>query len=96
LFHYNSYNSLQVVAEKRFTHGYQFLAHYTWSKALGYDSGYYAIDPRLNFGVTSTDRRHVFVLTNLVELPFGKGKRFLGSAGGILGAIVGAGRSMEL
>jgi len=89
LFHYNSYNSLQVVAEKRFTHGYQFLAHYTWSKALGYDSGYYAIDPRLNFGVTSTDRRHVFVLTNLVELPFGKGKRFLGSAGGITDHIVG-------
>ena len=47
-----NYNSLQVVAEKRFTQGYQSLAHYTWSKALGYDSGYYAIDPRLNFGVT--------------------------------------------
>jgi len=30
-----------VVAEKRFTDGYQFLAHYTWSKALRYDSGYY-------------------------------------------------------
>jgi Carboxypeptidase regulatory-like domain/TonB dependent receptor len=85
----NNYNSLQVVAERRLTQGYQFLAHYTWSKALGYDSGYYAIDPRLNFGVTSTDRRHVFVLTNLVELPFGKGKRFLGSAGGIADHIVG-------
>ena len=32
----DTYNSLQVVAEKRFTRGYQFLAHYTWSKALGY------------------------------------------------------------
>jgi len=84
------------VAEKRFTHGYQFLAHYTWSKALGYDSGYYAIDPRLNFGVTSTDRRHVFVLTNLVELPFGKGQEVFRKRRRILGAIVGAGRSMEL
>jgi len=47
--------------DKRFTRGYQFLAHYTWSKALGYDSDYYAIDPKLNYGVDYTDREHVFV-----------------------------------
>ena len=74
----NTYNSLQVVAEKRFTKGYQFLAHYTWSKALGYDSDYYAVDPTLNYGAANADRRHVFVLSNLIELPFGKGKAFLG------------------
>ena len=72
----DTYNSLQVVAEKRFTRGYEFLAHYTWSKALGYDTDYYAIDPKLNYGVANTDRKHVFVLTNLIELPFGKGKKF--------------------
>jgi hypothetical protein len=85
----NNYNSLQVVAEKRFSKGYQFLAHYTWSKSLGYDSDYYAIDPKLNYGVSSTDRKHVFVLANLVELPFGKGKTFLGGAGEIANRIVG-------
>ena len=85
----DSYNSLQVVADKRFTRGYQFLAHYTWSKALGYDPDYYAIDPKLNYGVSSTDRKHVFVLTNLLELPVGKGKALLGSAGGIANRIVG-------
>jgi outer membrane receptor protein involved in Fe transport len=36
----DSYHSLQVVADKRFTRGYQFLAHYTWSKAMGYDPDY--------------------------------------------------------
>jgi hypothetical protein len=85
----DSYHSLQVVADKRFTRGYQFLAHYTWSKAMGYDSDYYAIDPKLNYGVSSTDRKHVFVLSNLVELPVGKGKPLLGGVGGIANRIVG-------
>lgn len=94
IFYYGSdasdnYNSLQVVAEKRFTNGYQFLAHYTWSKALGFDSDYFAIDPKLNYGVDNTDRKHVFVLTNLIELPFGKGKTFLGGVNGIAERIVG-------
>jgi outer membrane receptor protein involved in Fe transport len=85
----DSYHSLQVVADKRFTGGYQFLAHYTWSKAMGYDSDYYAIDPKLNYGVSSTDREHVFVVTNLLNLPVGKGKAFLGGTGGIADRIVG-------
>jgi outer membrane receptor protein involved in Fe transport len=85
----DSYNSLQVVAEKRFTQGYQFLAHYTWSKALGYDADYYAIAPKLNYGVSTTDRKHVFVLASLVELPLGRGKRFFGGVSGIADHIVG-------
>jgi outer membrane receptor protein involved in Fe transport len=85
----DTYNSLQVVAEKRFTKGYQFLAHYTWSKILGYDSDYYAVDPKLNYGAANADRRHVFVLSNVIELPFGKGKAFLGGIKGIADGVVG-------
>jgi len=85
----NTYNSLQLLGEKRFTKGYQFLAHYTWAKALGYDSDYYAVDPKLNYGPANTDRRHVFVLSNLMELPFGKGRSFLGSSSGIVDSIAG-------
>src|SRR5712691_5976236 len=69
--------------------GFQFLAHYTWSKSLNYDSDYYAINPRLNYGVVDTDRKHVFLLTGLVELPFGRGKTFLGGVRGIADRIVG-------
>jgi outer membrane receptor protein involved in Fe transport len=85
----DNYNSLQVAAEKRFTKGYQFLAHYTWSKAQTYDTDYYAIDPSVNYGVANTDRKHVFVLTNLLDLPFGKGRTFLGNVNGIADRIVG-------
>jgi len=85
----DNYNSLQVAVEKRFARGFQFRAHYTWSKALNYDSDYYAINPRLNYGVANTDRKHVFVVTNVVELPFGRSKALLGNVDGIAERIVG-------
>ena len=75
----NHYNALQVKAEKRFSNGYQFLSHYTWSKALGYDGDYYDIDPRVNFGPSNSDRKHVFVLENVIDLPVGRKRRFLSS-----------------
>jgi hypothetical protein len=84
----DNYNSLQVKAEKRFSQGYQFLAHYTWSKALHYYGDYYAIDPKLNYGPPSTDRKHVFVLTNMIDLPFGKGKILLGNVGTLPNRII--------
>jgi outer membrane receptor protein involved in Fe transport len=85
----DNYNALQAAVEKRFAKGYQFLAHYTWSKTLTYDGDYYAIDPKLNYGVSNSDRKYVFVLTNLIDLPFGKGKSFLWNIGGITDRIVG-------
>jgi outer membrane receptor protein involved in Fe transport len=85
----DNYNSLQVVAEKHFTKGYQFLAHYTWAKAMGYDSDYYAIDPKLNYGPDNTDRKQVFILTGLAELPFGRTKTFLGNANRVTDLFVG-------
>ncbi len=84
----DNYNALQAAIEKRFSKGYQFLAHYTWSKALTYDSDYYAIDPRLNYGLSNSDRKHVFVLTSVIDLPFGKGKTFLGNASGFADRII--------
>ncbi len=85
----NSYHGLQAKVEKRFSKGYQFLAHYTWSQAFNEDADYFPIDPRVNHGPNDLNRRHVFVFTNLVELPFGRGKRFLGDASGVLEHIVG-------
>ena len=85
----DNYNALQAAVEKRFSKGYQFLAHYTWSKALTYDSDYYAINPKLNYGVSNSDRKHVFVLTNVIDLPFGRGKAFLGNDSRLINHIVG-------
>jgi len=85
----DNYNSLQVVMEKRFTKGYEFLVHYTWSKAMSYDSDYYAIDPKLNYGVGNTSRKHIFVLSSVVQLPVGRDRTLLGSVSPIINGIVG-------
>ena len=44
-----SYNALQVKVHRHMSHGLQFIAHYTWSSALGYyhDGGYFAANPRV-------------------------------------------------
>ncbi len=73
----NHYHALQTKVEKRFTQGYQFSAHYTLSRNTNFDSGGYNFHRAQTFGVQDFNRTHVFVLTGLWGLPFGKGKRFL-------------------
>lgn len=85
----DSYNALQVMFEKRLAKNYQLLAHYTWSKALSYDSDYYAINPELNYGVANTNREHTFVLSSVIELPLGNGRALLRSSGPMVNRIVG-------
>lgn len=79
----NNYNSMQVNLQRRFRGGLSFGAAYTWSKSLGVgdDQAGFVIhsDIRRNYGPTGFDRRHMFVLNHIWELPFGTGKAFLNS-----------------
>jgi len=72
----NNFNALEAKVEKRFSEGLQILSHYTWSKAHNFSDDYFAIDPRVNYGVDDNNRRHVFLISTLYELPFGHGRRF--------------------
>jgi hypothetical protein len=81
------YHSLQTKLEKRFSQGMTFLVSYAWSKSIddvSTDIGPTAQNPR-DFrnerGVSDFDIPHILVASYLYELPFGKGKRFLGDAG---------------
>jgi carboxypeptidase family protein/TonB-dependent receptor-like protein len=88
----NNYNSLQATLNKSFSHGYEFLAHYTWGKALDYESSYFNVEPRkakMGYGPADFDRSHAFVLANLWSLPVGRGKSLLAEAGPIVDRIVG-------
>jgi hypothetical protein len=88
----NNYNSLQAKLNKSFRQGYEFLAHYTWGKALNYESSYFNVDPataKMGYGPANFDRSHVFVLANLWSLPVGRGKPLLAKAGPIVDRIVG-------
>ena len=86
-----NYNALQIKAQQNMSHGLQFIAHYTWSRALGYyhDDGYYAANPRIEYGPDSNNRAQVFVFNAVYQLPFGKGKMYGGGAGKAENLIIG-------
>jgi hypothetical protein len=84
----NNYNAFEAKMEKRFTSAYEVLAHYTWAKGLGPDFDYFTIDPKLNYAVNDFDRKHAIVVTNFLELPFGRGKPWLGNASQTIDRLV--------
>lgn len=86
----NNYNSLQLTVEKRFSNGLSFQSSYTFQHANYYgNSGYYNINPRVQYGANSNYRNQVFILTQVYQLPFGKGKKWGSSAGRMEDLIIG-------
>jgi len=98
------YNSLQVEAEKRLSHGLWSLTSYTWSKTLtttnttqdpanGGSSVAGAFSPfqpmGRNYGLAADDTPQVFSEALSYNLPFGQGERFLSNASGLLQKLVG-------
>jgi hypothetical protein len=85
----SSYKAFEVKVEKRFASGLQFISHYTFSHADGYDSNYYAVSHPIAYGPVDFNRNHVFVFNTVYELPFGKGKKYMGNAGRAMDYAVG-------
>lgn len=97
------YNGLQTTLEKHYSNGLNLLATYTYSRCRS-DSGdllngtaigaYRApyvpgAGIQADYGDCDFDIRHVFHFSGGYELPFGKGKAFLGSASQRLNLLVG-------
>jgi hypothetical protein len=97
---FSNYHSLQVRFEKNFSHGLQFQASYTYAHALD-DASSAALGslnngdfrdqrfPSLEYGNSDFDVRHRLVVSYIYQLPFGNGKRFGGSATGLLNQAIG-------
>jgi Carboxypeptidase regulatory-like domain/TonB dependent receptor len=85
----DNYNSLQAKVNRSFNHGYSFMAHYTWSKGLDFDDNYFRVDPRVGYGPGSFDIRHRFVMTNIWNLPIGRGKELWGGISPVADRFVG-------
>lgn len=85
------YNSLQASVEKRLARNFSFTMAYTWSRSIDYTSNNGGLGNPLileyNKAVSDFDRKHGFTLSHTVELPFGRGQKFLnkGAAAVILG-----------
>jgi hypothetical protein len=81
----SAYNSLQGFLEKRFTHGLQLTAAYTWSKSFDQASSFEGIlnpiDPKRSRSLSAFDARHRIVLSYYWELPVPK---FSGAKGQVL------------
>ena len=79
----SAYNSLQVSLDKRFAHGLQFNAAYTWSKSLDDSSSFEGILNPLpnahNRALSLFDARHRFVVSYDWEIP--------GKANGLRGKL---------
>jgi hypothetical protein len=69
-----SYRALLVRVDKRFSHGFQFLASYAYSSNVGnnFDAGFNNDNPLDNQGPIDRDFRHIVTLSGIAELP----KRF--------------------
>jgi hypothetical protein len=86
------YNALQVKLQQNMSHGLQFIAHYTWSRALNYTNQwtqYFAVNPRVDYGPDGQNRPQVFVALVTYDLPFGKGKMFGSNAGRAENLLIG-------
>ena len=83
------YNALQVKIDKRFSHGFQLLSHYTYAHANKYDSGYYVNSHVYSYGPDDQVRNSAWITSGVYELPFGKGKPFAGNSGRAEDLIVG-------
>ena len=85
----NRYYALQTKVEHRFSRGLQLLGHYTWSRALDFDSTQYIYNRVLGFGPNANNRNHVITAMGLWEIPVGRGRSALKNMPRGLDAVVG-------
>ena len=76
----SSYHAMQVKVQKRATHGLDFLATYTYGKAMANSETGGPFSNNLNWwqdhGPANYDRTHTLTISNVWELPFGHGRHF--------------------
>jgi hypothetical protein len=96
----SNYNSLQVRLEKRYSHGLQYEAAYTFAHALdnassaslgSVNNGDFQDQryPNANYGNADFDVRHRFVFSYVYDLPFGHGRLLAKDATGVVNQILG-------
>jgi hypothetical protein len=97
----SSYNALETELSHRFSQGLEFRANYTWSKNLDMNSaptGAQASNQpqmildrnnlRRDWGPSALNAKNQLSISARYELPFGAGKRWLTSAGGLENKLV--------
>lgn len=100
---YSNFNAAEVTYRQRVWQGLQFTFNYTLSKTLsdtggpigvndtnansGYPQNSYCL--RCDYGPTGSDTRHMLNWTAVYNLPFGRGKQYLGGVNPLVDEVVG-------
>jgi hypothetical protein len=85
----NAYHSMQAKLTKRFTKGYSALVTYTLQRVRNHGTDQYFFDRDLEYGAPGWARTHLFTVASNIELPFGKGRKYMSDASGFTEALVG-------
>lgn len=86
---YSYFHSLQLSAEKRYSAGLTFQLSWTYSKFMEGVEYLNDTDSNLHKVISPQDYTHRFVLSGIYELPFGRGKKFLGGSNRLLDGAIG-------
>ena len=95
-----NYHAGTAMIEKRFSAGYYFQAHYTYSKILGVTTAtcgggtddcvarqnYW--NAKAEYGPAAYDLTHRFVFNGIWELPIGRGRMWAGAVSGIVDKLI--------
>jgi hypothetical protein len=83
------YNAMTVHVERRFSRGLMFQGNYTWSKTLEAVAYQNPTDSLPEHVVSNLDRPQRLSVVGMYELPFGRGRRLLSNAHGVLEHVIG-------
>lgn len=89
------FNGVQGKLEKRFSQGLMYLFSYSWNRDIslfGSDTAFAPTPhapPRYDQGTSPNERRHILSTSGILEIPFGRGKRFGGDLPRVVNAMLG-------
>ncbi len=100
---YSHYNAFETKLQRRFANGFHSTLSYTFGKSTDISSGYFNVengpggggtvqnfyDPSTARGVSGYNLTQFLTNATVYELPFGKGRRWLGHGGGAAEALFG-------
>ena len=101
----SNYNSLQLSVRQRLRDDITFDFNYTYGHSLDNASGLQssgsygaafivnALSPDENYATSDFDAQHIINANWVIGLPFGRGKRFFGNAGGVTEQVFGGWQS---
>ena len=85
----SDYNALQARVERRMANGFTVQVAYAWSRAMT-ETGYLNdSDTKLERVISQFDREHTFTSSGLVEVPFGRGRRWGAGWSGLTNTLLG-------